>query len=282
MKLSMAIALTLALPTAALAQPAPSPTPAAVKLWRLDCGSVQVNDLNAFSDTRAYTGRTKTLASSCYLIRHGLRYMIWDTGLPAALAGAPLDAKGPMSVTLRATLVEQLARIGVKPEQIELVGVSHLHLDHIGQASSFPKATLLIGAGDWSVLTTKPLPAGVNAAPVAPWVEGGGKVDPVKGDRDVFGDGSVTMIDLPGHTPGHHGLLVKLAKRGPILLTGDQFHFAENYASDGVPSFNHDRSDTLGSHDRFRKLAANLKATVIIQHEPADVAKLPAFPASAE
>ena len=160
--------------------------------------------------------------------------------------------------------------------------MSHLHGDHIGQASSFPAATLMIGTGDWAVLTTKPLPAGVNAAPVAAWVEGRGKVDPVTRDRDVFGDGSVTMIDLPGHTHGHHGLLVRLPRGGPVLLSGDQFHFHENYANDGVPTFNVDRANTLASHDRFKKLAKNLGARVIIQHEPADVAKLPAFPAAAD
>jgi len=87
---------------------------------------------------------------------------------------------------------------------------------------------------------------------------------------------------MPGHTPGHHALLVKLARKGYVLLSGDAAHFAENYASNGVPSFNANRADTLASFDRFKKLAANLHATVIIQHEPADVAKLPAFPKAAD
>jgi len=107
-------------------------------------------------------------------------------------------------------------------------------------------------------------------------------IEPVVGDKDIFGDGSVVMIDLPGHTPGHHALLVKLAHTGYVLLSGDAAHFAENYASNGVPSFNSNRADTLASFDRFKKLAANLHATVIIQHEPADIAKLPAFPKAAD
>lgn len=280
---TMAFALALAaMASPVIAQPATAPGRAQVKLWRLDCGTIQVNDLDAFSDTRAYVGRSKTLTSSCYLIRHGDRYMMWDTGFPVALVGAPLSASGPMSSTMRVSLVDQLARLGVRPEQIELVGISHSHGDHTGQAQAFPGATLLIGAGDWAVVSAKPGPAGAAPAPLAHWVDGGGKVDPVARDRDVFGDGSVTMIDLPGHTPGHHGLLVRLARTGPVLLSGDEFHLAENYATDGVPSFNTNRADTLSSHDRFKKLAANLRARVIIQHEPADIAKLPAFPAAAE
>jgi glyoxylase-like metal-dependent hydrolase (beta-lactamase superfamily II) len=123
---------------------------------------------------------------------------------------------------------------------------------------------------------------GVDPAPLVRWVTGGGKVEPVRGDKDVWGDGTVTILDTPGHTPGHHSLLVRLADKGPVLLTGDLAHFTENYETNGVPRFNTNRADTLASLDRFKAIARNLKATVVIQHEPADVAKLPAFPAAAE
>ena len=262
-----------------MGQSAPPKASPEVALWRLDCGSVQVNDLNAFSDTLAYTGRGYRLTSSCYLIRHGDDYMLWDTGLPAMLAGAKQNATDAMSPTLAATIPDQLARIGVKPEQIGRVGISHYHFDHIGQASAFPAATLLIGKGDLDAL--KSGAPGVNAAPLEHWVKGTGKSEGVTGDKDVFGDGSVVMMNLPGHTPGHHGLLVRLKGKGPVLLSGDVVHFTENFTTSGVPGFNTDRADSLASIDRFRKLGAALKATVIIQHEPADIAKLPAFPASA-
>ena len=85
----------------------------------------------------------------------------------------------------------------------------------------------------------------------------------------------------PGHTPGHHSLLVKLKEMGNVLITGDLSHFHENYDGGGVPTFNTDRAATIASLDRFKKLAANLKATVIIQHDGRDVSRLPAFPAAA-
>lgn len=255
---------------------------AEVQLWRLDCGMVAANDLNAFSDTRAYTGQSKRLASSCYLIRHNSDYLLWDTGLPAAMKGKPLDAKQPMDATVTATIKEQLAQLKVDPAAIKYVGVSHYHFDHIGQLADFPGATLLLGKPDWQVVTTDPASYGANPQPFEPWINGGGKVEPVASDKDVFGDGTVTMLRLPGHTPGHNGLLVRLKGKGPVLLTGDLAHFAENYASNGVPTFNVNRAETLASLDRFKKLADNLKATVIIQHEPADVGKLPTFPQAAE
>ena len=91
----------------------------------------------------------------------------------------------------------------------------------------------------------------------------------------------VVMLAMPGHTPGHHSLLVKLKAKGAVMLTGDQFHQWESYEHDVVPVFNTDRADTLASHDRFKAMAANLKATVVVQHEAKDVAKLPAFPEAA-
>jgi glyoxylase-like metal-dependent hydrolase (beta-lactamase superfamily II) len=57
--------------------------------------------------------------------------------------------------------------------------------------------------------------------PLAHWLGGGGKLEEVDADRDVFRDNSVMMLNLRGHTPGHHGLLVKLAGKGYVLLSGD-------------------------------------------------------------
>lgn len=251
---------------------------APVQLWRLDCGKIIAFDLDEFSDTRAYVGQHKDLTDSCYLIRHGDSYMLWDTGLPKAMLDHVPDSHQGTDGTLRVTIVQQLAPLGLKPEQISIIGISHEHFDHTGQAADFPQAKLLMGKRDIDDMR------GPNAArgkPLMNWLEGGVAMEAVVGDKDVFGDGSVIMLDLPGHTPGHHGLLVKLARRGNILLSGDTAHFAQNYSSNGVPAFNSNRAESLASLDRLKKLAAHLHATVIIQHDPKDIAKLPAFPNSA-
>lgn len=249
--------------------------PATVSLTRLDCGNAtEPVSVAAFSDTLAHDDFKLQLTYSCYLVRHGDSYLLWDAGNAMGSQHAP-----------KTSLVDQLAQLKVSPSQVQYVGVSHFHNDHTGQLASFPTSTLLVGKGDWDVVGAKTAPAGMTAqrfdslrAPYAPWHTGGAKVDAVSGDRkDVFGDGRVLMLSLPGHTPGHMGLLVRLAGMGPVLLTGDATHFHENYASDGVPTWNTNRADTLASLDRFKKIAANLKATVIIQHDPRDVAKLPAF-----
>jgi glyoxylase-like metal-dependent hydrolase (beta-lactamase superfamily II) len=182
---------------------------------------------------------------------------------------------------LDTTIVRQLAQIGVKPEQIEYLGVSHYHMDHLGQAPAFPKAILVMGAGDIERIKSRPDDYKDELAALAPWLQGGSKLIPVSGDADFFRDGRVVMLKMPGHTPGHFALLVRLAS-GNVLLTGDLYHFTEQVPIKGVPPFNWDRADTLASMDRFDKLAKNLKAKVIIQHEVADIAKLPAFPKPAQ
>jgi glyoxylase-like metal-dependent hydrolase (beta-lactamase superfamily II) len=276
---SVAAALTLATPVLAQDKPAAA---AKISLTRLDCGTVRVNRLNAFSDTEAYPGQSRDLTVGCYLIRHGDQLMLWDLGLPTALQGAAFTATGDMSATVRRSLVEQLADLGIKPEDIDIVAISHFHFDHIAQLPDFPAAKLYIGKNDWDVLTQNPPPAFVDPTPFAHWISGGGKVEPVARDKDIFGDGRVVMLDMPGHTPGHHTLLVRLAGMGPVLLSGDQAHFQENYDSEGVPTFNTNRADTLASFGRFKGIANNLGATVILQHEPRDIGKLPPFPNAAE
>jgi N-acyl homoserine lactone hydrolase len=262
------------------APPATQPLPP-LSLWRLDCGNLVINDYNAFfSDTMAYKPGPKKITSSCYLIRNGDRYLLWDAGLPEKLFGKP-DVSAAQTMTLDTTIVRQLAQIGVKPEQITFVGISHYHLDHLGQAGNFPKAALAIGAKDIEHIKARPIDYKDELEALRPWLSGGSRLVPVSGDVDFFRDGRVMMLKMPGHTPGHSALLVRL-ESGPVLLTGDLYHFAEQVPIKGVPGFNHDRADTLASMDRFDKLARNLGAKVIIQHEPADIAKLPAFPQAAQ
>jgi N-acyl homoserine lactone hydrolase len=263
-----------------LAQGAPAAVPE-VTLSRLDCGTPPAapRDVGArtgaglrFSDTYDFDGLKLNFVYSCYLIRHGNDYMVWDAGFGKGAAQAPKE-----------TMPELLAKVELKPDNIKYIGISHYHGDHVGQADLFPKSTLLIGKGDWEALTdpAKATPM-ANPATFAPWIKDGGKVEPVAGDKDVWDDGTVVMLNTPGHTPGHHSLLVKLKDKGYVLLSGDLAHFRENYDTNGVPLFNTDHTYTLGSLDRFKKIAANLKATVIIQHDARDVDKLPVFPEAAQ
>ena len=259
---------------ASLAVPAFAQAPADVSLWRLDCGTAAKPTVIAerFSDTFAYpTDKLQQFTYSCYVVKHGNDVMVWDTGfVPGSNPNAP-----------KVSLTDQLGQLKITPDQVKYVGISHFHADHTSQLPSLPNATVLIGKGDWDGINAKPPMTGANAAAFTHWISQGGKVEPLTADKDVFGDGSVVVLRTPGHTPGHSSLLVRLKDKGPVILSGDAAHFHENYDSNGVPSFNYERADTIASLDRIKKIAANLKATVIIQHDPRDISKLPAFPTAA-
>src|SRR3954452_7151093 len=245
-----------------------------MSLTRLDCGTPQAPTVvnQRFSDTFAYGDLKVQFVFSCYLVKHGEEYLLWDTG----------HSMSAPNVAPKVSVVDQLAKLNVKPDQIKFVGISHYHGDHTGQVASFPKATLLIGKNEWDAISAPKPAEGVNFKPFESWLKGESKVEPQATDKDVFGDGSAIVLRTPGHTAGHSSLLVKLPQMGPVILSGDAVRFRENYDSDGVPSFNFDRAQTVASMERLKKIAANLKATVILQHDARDIEKLPAFPAFAK
>ena len=265
-------------PAAALLTKAASGTPTSVV--RLDCGSAEFKDMNGFFSDRpgVYPPGGGKVTDSCYLIRHGDEVLLWDTGLSGALKGGKADM-GDMVATLDSTIVEQLATLGIKPGDVDIVGISHHHDDHTGQLGDFPQARLIIGAGDFIKAQAKPPQGGEPT--IAPWLKPDAKATKLTADLDIFGDGSVVAMHLPGHTPDHLALLVNL-KSGPILLSGDLYHSLDAREKRGVPPFNTSREQTLASMDAFEAKAKATGAKVVIQHEPRDIAKLPAFPKAAQ
>ena len=241
---------------------APAPDGAALALTTYDCGTIEIGDLDVFADDGSYAGQTDTYADTCFLIEHPSgESLLWDLGVPAALADGGPMTEGPFTVSLDAKLADQLS---VRPTY---VAVSHGHFDHVGQAEVAEGATWLVHEDELAAMK-----AGVIED------RGGafGKLmalptETFTGERDVFGDGSVRIVPTPGHTPGHTSLLVDLPEEGPVLLTGDLYHREESREGEKVPRFNTDAATTRGSMAAFEAMAEELDARVVIQHEPRDV-----------
>lgn len=265
-----------AAPTAAQQNASPSEPAPTMRLYTLDCGLTEFKDADVFSDTGEYQGKYLALPTPCYLIQHGKDWLLWDTGLSDKLAAEPHGKEifgGRFSV--KRTLAAQLSALGLKPDDIRYVGISHLHFDHTGNLGLFPKSTFLIASEELTAARAKKPPFGVDPASIAPLAKA--KIETFELDHDVFGDGTVTMLKTPGHTAGHRSLMLKLPKAGILLITGDLYHTHENYDKGLVPRINQ-RADTLASMDRFAKIKASTNARVIIQHAPEDFAAMPAFP----
>jgi hypothetical protein len=156
-------------------------------------------------------GKSMDFVNSCYLIKHTQGWLLWDTGLADAIAAMPEGQRpsDPRAIHWRRpkTLAAQIEQLGVKPSDIKYVSVSHSHPDHIGNVSMFPQSMLLVQKADYDW----PAKVGPRFKPELP-------VTKLEGDHDVFGDGSVTIIATPGHTPGHQSLLVKLRRPARCCL----------------------------------------------------------------
>jgi len=101
----------------------------------------------------------------------------------------------------------------------------------------------------------------------------------LEGDTDVFGDGSVTLVSTPGHTPGSQSLLVHLKNSGFIILSGDVVHLEENFEKNTVPSLNTDKAASIASMDEIRRMIAAYQAKLFINHDKAQSDTLKLLPA---
>jgi N-acyl homoserine lactone hydrolase len=265
------------------------PNPAAAgfadKLYRLDGGHSLANDESVWTPGEN-VGRSIEFSSTCWLIQRGNEWLLWDTGVPQSALN---DPKGwstlPKLIVyhLDNTLTDQLAEIGLKTTDISYVALSHTHGDHIGNVRLFPDSTALIQRAEYEWISS---PDGQNdnvnqLKALARKLMGTPKhLRLLDGDTDVFGDGSVTLVSTPGHTPGSQSLLVHLKNSGFIILSGDVVHLEENFETDTVPSLNTDKTASIASMERIRQMIATYKATFFINHdkEESDALKLiPAF-----
>ena len=251
-----------------------------IRVYALDGGTVGVNMLELFAQDSVYKGQSATFADAYYVIVHPDGTLMWDAGLAEGLVGLEepfTDASGAFSVSRPDSLVNQLAAIGMTPEDIDFLSLSHTHFDHTGHAEALPGATWIVQESEFDFIRA---PEMAEAQPdMYNAVNDIQKVRKIKGDLDVFGDGSVVIKYMPGHTPGHSVLFLDLAETGPVLLSGDLYHLQANRENRRVPKFNADVAQTLASMEAFEAFADSVGARVYLQHSKEDFDKMPKAPA---
>lgn len=242
--------------------------PVEVRLYEFDCGRLAYDSPEAagfgVSDEETLV---RELFVPCYLIEHPEGRLLWDGGLASSLA----EEEGWMGAgnsrqRLDRTLRDQMADLDLTFDSLDYVAFSHMHFDHVGVANEVEGATLLIQEAEFEAAYA----ADVQVPGFNPSLyEGLLGLERVllNGDHDVFGDGRVRILSLPGHTPGHQGLFVALNDEGPIVLSGDLYHFRLSREKRIVPVFNVDADETLRSMDRLEEFLVETGSALWIEHD---------------
>jgi glyoxylase-like metal-dependent hydrolase (beta-lactamase superfamily II) len=246
----------------------------AVQLYALAGGEVTVAgaDWADFADDGAYSDRSAPLVLPvpAFLVRHPQGDLIWDTGMSRTRTDlGEWATPGP-------SLVGQLRQLGLEAKEIRFLALSHGHWDHSGNAGLFTGSTWIVNPLERAAM----FDADARRSQAMDDYGALESVDTllITEDHDLFRDGSVVIVQAPGHTPGHSVLLLHLPGAGSILLSGDLWHMVESRRDRHVPNFNTDRDQTLASMDRVEAVAASVGARVIVQHDRADFEALPRFP----
>ncbi|MGH1542871.1 MAG: N-acyl homoserine lactonase family protein [Arenicella sp.] len=239
-----------------------------LKMYVLDCGTIEARDVSLFNH---YIPKNthRTLANACYLIKHPEKgMMLWDTGVTDeayAMEGGFEILGGAFKMTVSNPLIRQLGQIGANPDNIEYLALSHFHYDHAGNAKLFPDSQWLVQKAErFAAYAEGAEKYGYNPSDYK--IDNAKNIKDLSGNYDVFGDGSVIIVATPGHSPGHQSLFVDLPKTGPVILSGDLYHFEENRRDYINPEWN-DKKRSIKSFVLIDDLLDTTNAQLWIQHD---------------
>lgn len=193
------------------------------------------------------------------VIRHPTRGVIlFDTGYTERFhrETRPFPARlyawtTPVHYQPHQAAAAQLALLGIRADEVGLVLLSHLHADHVGGARDFPRARFVCSEEawrrtrdlrGWAAVRRAFLPgllpddfeSRVEATEGLRQVELPLRLRPFQTGADLFGDGSVVIVPLPGHAPGHYGVLLD-TEPAPTFLVGDACWLSRQYRENLLP-----------------------------------------------
>jgi N-acyl homoserine lactone hydrolase len=271
---SAVAAVVLSMTLAAQTTPAPVNAP---RIYVFENGFIRGLDTKLFNLAREEV-KEADFVNTSYLIVHPKGTLQFDSGgIPDSAFkadGAPVT-EGIQSSTK--PLLPQLAAAGYKPADITYFALSHYHSDHTANANAFAGSMWITQRAERDFMFgDKPegiiQPAHYSALRTA-------KTRILDNEEyDVFGDGTVRLIPTPGHTPGHQVLLVRLARRGPVLLAGDLYHYPEERTRGVVPTFEFNAEQSRASRAKVEALLKQTGAELWIEHDMATQARLPKSP----
>ena len=233
-------------------------------LYALQNGFIGFEKSGLFFGERS--GERVQIPVTCYLIRTGDAAILFDTGFsPRAVPG--LLRTDPLArFEDRDLLVHRLDTLGLAPDDVDMVVLSHLHYDHAGGAQLFPESELIVQQDEYAFAHYTPTAfAGLYYRknfdlPGYTWrlLDGDAEIAP-----------GVTVLRSDGHTPGHQSLLVELPEAGPVILAGDSCYWQQNIDTETPPGVVWDPGRATHSIKRLKTLARLVKGRIFPSHDPA-------------
>ena len=243
-----------------------APLAAQVRLYVFDCGRLKVEYPSRFNFTKEEIA-VLDLAVPCYLVAHPRGTLMWDTGeIPDSLFRPGGGVATKEYATSARPLLPQLAEAGFAPANITYLALSHAHWDHIANASAFAASTWLVRPVERDAILSATPPVRTDPSMFTA-LRNTRTVLLAANDYDVFGDGSVVIKFTPGHTAGHQVLFVNLARTGPVVLSGDLYHYPEELTVPRVPAGDVDKAQTLASRLELEAFLKARGAKLWIQHD---------------
>lgn len=250
------------------------------RMYVIDCGENHARDLSPWTPGEN-VGKPHVFGNHCYLIKHASGWLLWDSGNPDRLAmmpGGQSNPRGTLTAFMTKPLAESLKEIGVGAGDIAHFAMSHSHGDHSGNANLFAGSTIYMQRTEYDVVFG-PEPQKYNFIAANFEKLRGAKFVKLEGEHDVFGDGSAVIKPAPGHTQGHQVLVVRLPKRGLVLLSGDMVHLMFSWERNIVPGFNFDVELSRRSIAAMKDYVAKTGAQIWINHDKEQHASIPKAPA---
>lgn len=267
---------------AALLSPVQAESPAGMQLYVFSSGRMMLS--KGFLQNLAPMEPKIEIPIGFFVVKHPKGNVLFDTGNNDKLI-TDLGYWGKLATVFEPKMKPedaidaQLAKIGLKPDDIKYVVVSHMHLDHGGNVGKFPNSTLVIQDDElgFAMFPDEPFAAGYipGDAQVLRSTVGSSKPNAMnmlrlEGDFDLFGDGSVVVHRSRGHTKGSQMLLVRLPKTGSIILTGDAAYFRDNVEKNLIPNIvlAYDPVGIVKGYDWIRRMMATENANFFTAHDP--------------
>lgn len=206
-----------------------------LKLYAMCCGRLEFDRTVFFPDEAP--GKRWAIEVPGFLIRHARGTVVFDTGVDCLAHQDPLGRLGKRiatTFTLRAgptdNIVDQLATVGLRPDDVTHVINSHFHFDHCGCNTLFPRAKFIVQRAEMEMARAAKSP--YNPA----YWDHPFDYQLVDGEHDVFDDATLVLIPTPGHTAGHQSLRVRPAPGVDFLLTADACYSQTHLDREIVPN----------------------------------------------